>query len=192
MCAGVSIPPPCLGFFLLLELSDNSFFRQPLLCEATEIGRALFILLNGRDAVPAVCDHVFDHGKTLEIEGEKALRKYGEKVAENYEKFVEWCIDTPFNGLAMIPGGEPCREQFFFNAVTVARLQYLGAKFGNLTPDAVLWDISLAALGHLIACGCDAEGQKGIGRPKDPEDIRRQLQAAKEREKRGEAQPWLN
>jgi hypothetical protein len=189
---GGRTPPPVLGSFLLLELSGNRFFSEPYTCTTEDCGRALFIFNARKKAVPAVVEYIYDRPEALTAAGEKALSAVGEDFIKNYDDFVKFTIETPFNGFAMIPGGGPGKEQFFFNAVSVGRILYLAAKFGNLTTEETLWEVPLATIGHLIACGLDSEGVKGVARPKDPEDIRRQLQAARERQERGESHPWEN
>ena len=187
---GVGLDSPPLGCYILLELSDNEFFRFPLSCSSSDIGRALFIFSARQEAAGAVSRFIADQPEDLDRGADRALLAMGEAIVANFADFVRFTVETPFNGFSMIPGGEPLRDQFIFNAVSVSRLIYLGAKFGGLSPRETLWEYPLAALGHLIACGADAEGQKGVGRPKDPDDIRRQLLAAKEREERGEKHPW--
>lgn len=186
------IPTPSLGSLMLLELCDNKFFLHPETCSGEELGQALFLFYSGKQAVAAVVEFIHDRPQKIEEGGKWAMLKFGNAVIDHYAEFVKWAIELPFYGLTMLPGGGESRDPFIFNAVSVNRLIYLASKFGNLTPDEALWKMPLASLGHLIACGCDAEGVKGVARPKDPEDIRRQLQAAREREERGEKHPWQN
>ena len=189
---GTGIQTPFLGSLMLLELCDNSFFLRPEACSGEELGQALFIFHAGKDAVPAVVEFIHDRPEQLQRGGEWALLEFGDAIIEHYADFIKWAIEVSFSGLAMIPDGGETRDQFVFNAVTVCRLLYLAARYGNLKPEEALWKVPLATLGHLIACGCDADGVKGVARPKDPDDIRRQLLAAKEREERGEKHPWQN
>jgi len=98
-------------------------------------------------------------------------------------------FNTSFNGYSMIPGSGG-GSKFLFGAETIGDVvASLGQSF-NISIDDLLWNTPMIVIGHAIAASAKQNGAKGIARPKDPEDVKKQLILATAREYKGELHPW--
>lgn len=186
----ITLLPPVLGCFALLEMINSEFFRNPLGCSFLELGRALAIFRHRREAAGWVRAFVDDRPEELDAAARRALRDGGGDLIERRREVISFLLDAPWTGFEMIPGAERSATQFLFDGVMIGSAALLGGKTGGLPPLAAIWETPLTLLGHLAAANARANGVEGVGRPKDPDDIRRQLKLARERAERGEPQPW--
>lgn len=186
----LEIPPPPVGCFALLELIDSDFYRRGALAGYEETGRALAIFVHRREAAAWVRDWIMDRPEPLEQASRRCLIAAGEELAVRLAEVVKFLLDAPFTGFAMLPGQSRTATPFIFDGVALGNLALLGGHYAATPPEKTLWETPLTLLGHLAAANAKAQGTQGVGRPKDPDDIRRQLKLARERAERGEPQPW--
>lgn len=184
------LPPPTAGCFALLEMIDSRFFRDYRTASFLETGRALAIFRLGRGAVGMVRDYVDDRPDELDAAAQTAMEDGGPELVDRLAEVAEWLLVSPFTGYEMIPGGTRSATQFLFDGVILGSIAMLGGKYAGLTPMATLWEVPLTLLGHIAQVTARANGVQGVGRPKDPDDIRLQLKLAGERDARGEPHPW--
>jgi len=98
-------------------------------------------------------------------------------------------FDAAFAGFRMIPPRGSGGSLYLFGPESIAGIMLLAEPL-HMTPAQVLWQTPLCLLGHIAARQAEANGVRGVARPKDQADVRRQLAAAAERERLGVAHPW--
>lgn len=185
------LPPPSLGCFSLLEMIDSEYFRSPLRASFLELGRALAIFSRGREACGWVRAFVDDRPEALDREARKALAAGGSELIDRLPEVTGFLSVSPWTGFEMLPRMATDPKAFLFDGQTLGALALLAGKQAGVSPEAAFWETPLALLGHVAAAAAKANGTEGIGRPKDPGDIKKQLKLARERAERGEPQPWL-
>lgn len=198
---GVRVAAPSLGVWSILEMIDSKIVKGAPDATFVDVLRALYVLsvkAKALEWLPEWLDAgLKDEPLPTEIESvhewDRAVivwsKEAGVKVNDfDHVRLAKW-LDLSFSGFEMIPssGGG---QLYLFGAPTYGRiLAALGGKFG-LTLDRVIWDLPLCLVGHTMAGLAEQNGVKGVGRPKDPDDIKRQLQEATERELAGQLHPW--
>lgn len=200
--AGLELAPPSIGVMSLLEVVDNPIFNEPQDATAFDFYRALFIASDGRKAAPLVRDWTLQGGKekfnpekkdtwlSWDREIEKFSDDHPVKEASDIFRFREFLIANTFNGYEMIPDTCPSGHMpYVFGAETIAATLRMCAGLG-MSKDQIIWDMPLCVVGHMAACEARKNGVKGVSRPKDEGDIKKQLADANERESKGELHPW--
>ena len=185
----LTLPAPYACYYSLLELITSKFFLEPLQCKGRDVATALYILLEGKKTLPLIYDSL-KGGKLLERKAAKFWRKYSESVIDHYESIIEWVMITPCEGFDMLPSGPESSKPFWFDAEYLASNISIATKATGMTMQGVLWNLSFAALGHILAADARREGVKGVGRKPDKEILAKEMEAAKEREKAGQLHPW--
>jgi hypothetical protein len=102
---------------------------------------------------------------------------------------IRMYFNLSFNGHSMIPpaGGG---GKFIFGAESMASVISGVGRNINVPAKELLWNTPLILIGHIMAAEARNGGVKGVCRPKDKQDIRKQLILATAREYRGELHPW--
>ncbi len=183
------LPPPFGCYFTLLELITSKFFIDPVECTGQDISKALVILLRNRESLPMIQDEL-SGGSKLEKAAAKLWKKHGKSIAENYEKIVNWVLVIPCEGFDLLPTGKKSNKPFWFDAEYLAMNVMIATQASGMTMDAVLWDMSFEALGHLIAADAKREGVAGVERKANREILKKEMESAKEREAKGQLHPW--
>ncbi len=183
------LPPPFGCYFTLLELITSKFFIDPVECTGQDVSKALVILLHNRKSLPMIQDEL-SGGSKLEKAAAKLWKKHGKSIAENYEKIVNWVLVIPCEGFDLLPTGKKSNKPFWFDAEYLAMNVMIATQASGMTMDAVLWDMSFEALGHLIAADAKREGVAGVERKANREVLKKELEAAREREAKGQLHPW--
>jgi hypothetical protein len=185
--------PPCLGVWALWEILDSPVIHGS---EDAVIGDYLRLLwINDvRQSAVGVVSRWFKAGKPA----------IGEECELN-ETVIQWATNLPdgvvepenmieiasqlqicYSGYETIPASGGGGGPWIF----------AGEAFGRICGDSVehadtlIWHTPMVLHGHVVAQKCAASGNKDIGRPKDPDDIKLQLKLANEREERGELHEW--
>ena len=203
MVEGEQIKPPSLGVWSLLETYASPFVAefgdgiQKIHCL-----RALYIneFREGAAADVYRWRYEFDE-ETFNAEDSDTWTDFDTRVI-HYSTMLNFDTDAPenwwkirlffdlsFNGHSMIPssGGG---GKFLFGAETMGGIvAALGESF-NVPFNDLLWNTPMIVIGHAIAAKAKQNGATGIARPKDPEDVRKQLILATAREYKGELHPW--
>jgi len=185
----LALPPPFSCYFTLLELITSKFFLDPVECTGQDVAKALVILLHNRKSLPMIQDEL-SGGSKLEKTAAKLWKKHGKSIAENYEKIVNWVLVIPCEGFDLLPTGKKSNKPFWFDAEYLARNAMIATQASGMTMDAVLWDMSFEALGHLIAADAKREGVAGVERKANREILKKEMESAKEREAKGQLHPW--
>ncbi len=183
------LPPPFGCYFTLLELITSKFFIDPVECTGQDVSKALVILLHNRKSLPMIQDEL-SGGSKLEKAAAKLWKKHGKSIAENYEKIVNWVLVIPCEGFDLLPTGKKSNKPFWFDAEYLAMNVMIATQASGMTMDAVLWDMSFEALGHLIAADAKREGVAGVERKANREILKKEMESAKEREAKGQLHPW--
>ena len=202
-CAGGSIrwcghdvPPVTLGAMMLLEFLDSPTVTDFANCGAVDFARAVVVLRERDAAMPAVLDWCA-HGKpadfganTLDDLAQALLAKADiDTVEDDHVRLYRW-IAVAFAGYSMIPSRGGSSGTWLFGGPTLGTtVAVLGPALGVAWHD-VIWHVPLALCGFATAAVAQQNGCDHVARPKDPEDVKRQLEAAKQRETDGELHPW--
>jgi hypothetical protein len=194
----IRISPPPFGVFSLLEVIDSKFIKDFKNSDAMDFVKALYIAAKGKHCAAEVMEWVYaggkqsvDHAKRETwLEWDKEVSKFadhykiGEMNVADIPRFRKFLIDNAFSGYDMIPeqgGGE--FMPYLFGAETMASVVAVAGY------DAI-WNMPLCMVGHIAAAKARSNGVKGVARPKDQDDIKKQLKDADERELKGELHPW--
>lgn len=192
-CGYLAIPAPTVGALSLLELSDNQFLRDWSTASVMELARAVAILQKGRTAILPVSLAIGDQPEQLDGLARDVLRAGGDAIVEHMMEIHQWISDVPWYGFDMIPrGGDDQGDggtSFVFDGAGQIWLIQPGLAAG-LGIEAATWEVSVCRLGHLAQVQAKAAGEKGVRRPDDHDDVRKQLQLARERAAAGIPQPW--
>jgi hypothetical protein len=201
------LPAPSFGVWAMLELLECDFVHPR---EDSTIGGAIiasYVAAHGRHCLPLVMDHL-QSGRTDSsfdldsLDDETSLIQLavtwaGVNNITDAEEIVRLCrwFTVSFSGFNMIPAGGGGGEQIFgmdsFGAIVAA----IGGDLG-LGYDALLWDVPMTVIGHVVAQKSKQNGAKGIARPKDTVHMREQLDETARREEAGllyewqEKEPW--
>lgn len=192
---GFRVPALTAGRLVALELVSSPFFLHPFDCDALDAAAALVLLTCDR---PLVEDFTApyragaDPGASSPLYSAAAswLRVHDMAMLEVYPALVEWILDVPFYGLAMLPGGASCPREFWFDGTFIGSIVAAAAKILATPVDDVLWRTPLCLVGHAIAQHASACGVKGVERPPDKAALDRLMHEAAARERRGELHPW--
>ena len=185
----LALPPPFGCYFTLLELITSKFFIDPVECTGQDVAKALVILLHNRESLPMIQDEL-SGGSKLEKAAAKLWKKHGKSITENYEKIVNWVLVIPCEGFDLLPTGKKSNKPFWFDAEYLAMNAMIATQASGMTMDSVLWDMSFEALGHLVAADAKREGVAGVERKANREVLKKELEAAREREAKGQLHPW--
>lgn len=185
----LALPPPFSCYFTLLELITSKFFLDPVECTGQDVAKALVILLHNRKSLPMIQDEL-SGGSKLEKAAAKLWKKHGKSITENYEKIVNWVLVIPCEGFDLLPTGKKSNKPFWFDAEYLAMNAMIATQASGMTMDAVLWDMSFETFGHLIAADAKREGVSGVERKANKEVLKKELEAAREREAKGQLHPW--
>lgn len=196
---GVEAYPPPVGVFALLEILDNRFVGSPESATVKDFAEALYVAHRrelaalpvqlwrlGRDGRQPF--NVDDRATWTDWDREVikfAARIEGKFALETMAEFSAWLMGPTFGGFEMIPpsGGGGV---FVFGAEAIAGCVMRGR--GDAF--TATWRTPLCLAGFMAASEAKGAGTKGVARPKDPEDIKAQCDAAALREAKGELHPW--
>jgi len=193
--AGLTVPPITLGTMALLEFLDSPFVAAPLECRAVDYLRAVYVFRARQQATIDVLDWI-DDGKPA-TPGSNALDRHAANLAcqmqtatmADHARLRRWYA-AAFAGYQMIPpSNEPSGLWLFGGPTLGSSVAHAGECLG-VTWDELLWSTPLCLLGFTVAALAKSNGAKGVSRPKDPTDIKRQLRLANEREAAGQLHPW--
>lgn len=214
---GFRMRMPSLGVFSILESIDCKAIGDPENARLEDFARVLYVNhfrsdallefqqwiseMGGeyvRDALPEdtkkwhKLDHkVIDwaeHETFIGIRGKETIEEYTERISECFVELSKW-FELAFTGFEMIPPGQGGGTHVFGAESMGAIIAGVGEKL-NVGYAEILWDIPLTIIGHIIAQTAKANGAEGISRPKDKEDIVRQIKNAKEIVHSGQLLPW--
>jgi hypothetical protein len=189
--------PPSLGVWALWEIVDNAIIHGDPAATMGDLWRLLWINDARRDAVPVVAQWVADGkpgiGTSLKTQHMLDIKAgyHRDKVLPSgilnpdVQASIYACIALSMSGYEMIPGGASTSEYLFGGEMFgyVCRTSITNA-------DEVIWDVPMTLLGHVAANQAQYDGAKGIGRPKDLDDLKIQMESARERERTGKLHPW--
>lgn len=202
---GLTVPPAPFGVWAMLEIIDSRWIKSPASADLFDVYRALYICVNGSAAAPMIQDWLANGGREQPpnidnpdtwTDFDKAVFAWGTKNLSNSDqapdvllRFYEF-LALSFSGYAMIPGAAAAASEYIYGADTIgAVVAAMGDKL-NLTPNKIIWETPAALIGHVAAQTAKQNGVKGVGRPKDINDMKRQFKMANERDEKGELHPW--
>jgi hypothetical protein len=189
--------PPSLGVWALWEILDSPVIHGDENATSGDWLRLLWINDVRKDAVSKIAKWCGNGRPTAYVDGD---------WCELDEAVIRWASSQPFDILSDEGFLVDVAEQVALShtgyetipATGESSGQYLfaGEAFGSMIgqslahSDALIWETPMTLHGHVAARRAKANGEKGVGRPKDPEDIKLQLKLANEREARGELHEW--
>jgi hypothetical protein len=196
-----SFKPPSIGVFSLLEVIDSKIVNDFQHFSLMDFYRAAYILIHRQESAEDVREWKRDKGAER-FEGQPsdwhpfdkkvyAYFKDTEFTVSDMINFRSFLLDNTFAGYEMIPNSCPSGNRpYIFGADTLASI--VRALLGSGIPivGGVIWDLPLCIIGFISAARAAENGVKGVGRPKDLDDIKLQLKQANERESKGELHPW--
>lgn len=187
---GLTLPPPVLGVFPMLELFTSRYFLDPLGCAPEDIAKGLYVFAHREKALPLVAE-ACRGGSAFGREAGKWFLRHSDAITANYPEIVRYTLHLPFEGFDLLPTetGGP-EKAFIFDAEWLAAVAGTVAMTTGDTLRAVLWEMPLEAVGHVLAFRARYEGRKGVGRKDDLADLDRIMKEADAREERGELHPW--
>jgi hypothetical protein len=190
--------PPSLGVWALWEIIDSPIVHGSEEAIVGDFLRLMWINHARRDAVPLVREWV-SVGKPkagewclMDVE---VLSWAGTLPPELYES-GEISDECKYEILAQLPLCYTGYETIPGKDASAAMWLFAGEAFGAICAkdaveyDGLIWDVPMTLHGHITAFNAKMNGTKGVGRPKDEEDIKEQLRLANEREENGEIHPW--
>ncbi len=184
------LPAPFCCYYSVLELFSSRFFLEPGKCEPEDVGKALYVLANGKKALDMVVSSLWGD-KAFEKAGLKFYRRHERDILAFYAEIVQWVLCLPSEGFDMLPGdGGGGGKPFWFDAEYLAWIVSVVSQNTNEPVERILWHTPFLTAGHLVAAHCKANGVKNVERKADAEILKREMQAAAERESRGELHPW--
>ena len=190
---------PPVGVFALLEMIDSEYYRNPCGCTALDYFRALWIASRQGLAVDSVRAHLAAKAEASDPAAltawDREVLAWGATLGDApfamYDQVINWLLVLPFNGYEMIPRRPPAySSRYLYGADLMASVIALAGPALQCGADELLWRVPLALVGHIAAAEALKNGVKGVARPKDPEDIQRQIDDAVKRELAGELHPW--
>lgn len=202
MIDGQEIRPPSLGVWSLLEAFKCPFVNQfGTGLDLIHCFRALYINEYRESIASSVYNWIYEGVDEFDMSDDTTWSTFDEAVLEYAANLsfdikcpehwyaIRMFFDMSFNGYAMIPpsGGG---SAFLFGAETMGSvIAGIGSSF-NMSINELLWETPMILLGHTTAATARNNGTKGVSRPKDPKDVRKQLILATAREYKGELHPW--
>ena len=210
---GFRVPPLTPARLIALEIVSSPFFLHPFECDALDAAAALVLISCERELVEALLStsdsdlSASEARRTTQVEApppprglsaypklsEAAaiwLSAHGDAMLADYQRLVDWILDVPFYGLAMIPGDPPPPREFWFDGTFAGGVVAAAAKVLATPVDAVFWETPLCLIGHALAQHAAAYGVKHVERPPDKAVLHRIMQEAAAREEAGELHPW--
>lgn len=206
---GVTVRPPAVGVFALLEILDSTFISGNKGCDPVFAFVEALYVASRRQAVAESVQHWLATERiSYEFPREfpdmndplgwcpwdDEVVNFGDQVCGNIRprdipEFREFLIGPSFSGFGMIPARGGNNSQFCFGAETLANVINICGASG-ISPSVACWDTPMATVGHLAAVRAKAAGTKGVSRPKSLADIKLQCTLAGQRAARGELHPW--
>ena len=186
--------PPSLGVWALWEIIDSPIIHGEEDATIGDFLRLLWINHARRDAVPVVREWL-EVGKPKVGEWclmDNEVNQWGgatlpNEITDDVVRLeIIHQIPLCYTGYETIPSMGEAPNQWLF----------AGEAFGAICAqntaeyDTLIWEVPMTLHGHITAFRAKQNGTKGIGRPKDEEDIKLQLKLANEREKEGKLHPW--
>jgi hypothetical protein len=185
--------PPCLGVWALWEILDSPVIHGSDDALVGDYLRMLWINDVRQAAVP-VLSRWCEAGKPGPND-----------TCELNESVIKWANDLPsevtdascmfkvaeqlalcYTGYETIPSSGDASGQYLFAGESFGAICASGVEHA----ETMIWHTPMTLHGHVTASRANAAGAKGVGRPKDPDDIKLQLKLANEREARGELHEW--
>jgi len=196
--AGLAVPPPSLGVFALLEVIESPVVADFAKAQAHDCLRALDIAVRRREAAEDVRQWAKNRDLYDPLDPSKwtawdiRIAKLAESPDLRIADFAllrSHLMDVTFEGYGMIPQLGSGSSPYLFGAEAIANMVRLcGAT--NMSYGQLLWELPLCLVGHMAQIAARAAGVKGVSRPKDLADIKRQLKLADSRIRRGKLHPW--
>ncbi len=200
---GHTFKPPVLGVMSMLEMTNNPFPVDVTQCTVIQQMHFLYFLDVRADALPHVSDHMandveFDEDDpstwssldVAAVDHYNRLSKKGFDIA-NLDHWIPiiGMMSHSSNGFEMVPG-EGGGSKFWYCAETIGSfIAGLGNDL-NVSYMEIIWNVPMITVGFTFAAKSRANGTKGVKRPYDTEDVRRQMILAYLRELHGELHPW--
>lgn len=197
------IKPPSLGVFSLMEITNNPFPVDFSKTTAIQQFHALYFNEYREESALMVRDWLADDGPEFDPDDESTytaldaaaieyINRLGEQgvdltSVEHWIKILDF-FSTASNGFEMVPGSGS--SKYWFGAETFGAMAIGVGQELNLTPNQIMWETPLTTIGFSYVAKARANGTKGVARPKDRADIRRQRILAYLREIHGELHPW--
>lgn len=187
----LTIPPPVLGCYPLLELIECKYGIDPAGCSVIEAAAALVIFQLRRNAVELVVD-ARNGGEKLKKSAIELIREHESNILQHYDAIVQYTLHTPWEGLDMLPndGNGTIDRPNWYDAEWCAAIAGTYCMTASDTIDRVLWEIPLVTVGHMVAYRNRYEGRKGVGRKDSMSELDRMQREADERESNGLLHPW--
>jgi len=192
-----TIRPPSIGVWTMLEIMDTrAFVLDYENLTVHELARVLYVNEYRQAAINDVNAWLQEDAGAKE-RGETELDAKALEWAETFpfasvEAVIEvrkW-FDVSWSGWAMFKGSGSSSEADYFGAVRIAGSAAACGSALNLTPNELLWEVSVCLVGHTAAQIAVQNGNKHIGRPKDEDDMIRVRAETKVMIAHGELLPW--
>jgi len=207
------VKPPSIGVWSLLETFESPFVNDFPKCTPIDVFRALYIneYRNGHpwkfwrpNAAREVREWIDDGGPVLfNIEDKSTWLPWDYKVGRyayrlkfdicntgHLEEIRIW-FDLSFNGFEMIPKRGGGSSGYWFGAETIGSIIAAIGECVALTPEQIMWDLPLCAVGHIAAQKCaQSDPNSGVARPKCSEHMKELFLQCIERAKLGKLHPW--
>lgn len=205
--SGKSFRPPVIGAFSLMEITNNPFPVNPESCTDMQLYHVLVFLEMRAAALPLVHDwYSFWDGRdaAYDLEDESTwtdldivamnlvdnLLKQGVDVSdpEFWKKLLNM-VNVCNGGFEMLPGSGSGSKYWYLGETIASLAATIGADL-QIPIDELIWNTPLALIGFMHVSKSKMNGVNGVSRPKDTEDVRRQMILAFLREEHGELHPW--
>lgn len=191
---GYHFRPPSLGVWALWEILDSPIIHSSEDATMGDYLRLLWVNAVRRDAVPVISEWVaVEKPKVgtfcvLDDIVEEWAKVYlvDEVLGEDVRNEIISQLPLCYTGYETMPSTGGSAGMWLF----------AGEAFGAICSespaqcDTLIWDTPMTLHGHMTAHRAACNGVKGVGRPKDEEDIKEQLKLANEREMKGKLHPW--
>lgn len=185
----LELPAPFCCYYSILELFSSRFFTEPDKCDPEDVGKALFVLSEGKGALDMAVASLWGD-KSLDKAGQKFYRRNEKDIIAFYTEIVQWVLCLPSEGFDMLPAGGKNNKPFWFDAEYLAWIVSIVSQQTNETTEAILWQTPFLTAGHLVAAYCKNNGVKGVERKPDTKIMEQESEAAEEREAKGKLHPW--
>jgi len=199
---GFLVRAPSLGVFSLLETYESKFIADPTNCNVMEFYRMLYINEHRAECVQMVMDWAYpDKGISFDAENldtwtafDFAVHDWSKGIfiedklddlLKPFTKVCEW-FNIAFEGFDMIPSSGNSQSAMWFGADALGSL----SQVMECTLNELLWEIPMCYVGHRMAASARFNGNENVGRKKDTEHLKQQMEEARERVRNGVLHPW--
>jgi len=182
---GIPIPQITSGRLALLDAIESPIISDKKYTPHN-VDVAMFIMMMGQDSINSIAAKIYDPKASLKKDLKKLTDRLGDYPRDHAVAYIRQSFSVATEGFLMIPGKESDGDsEITFGAEWIAFYVSSICPAVGMDMDAVLWKLSLAAGGFILASLARQDGVKNVQRKLDDkamlEEIGRQIKAEKDK-----------